>query len=65
MRTSMDSLGKLVDDVARAIREYDSTGDHHHGGGPVPGDCVRCALVLALPGWARGDLRVEAKSIAR
>lgn len=66
MATNLENLDALTSAVVLAIREYDATGDHHHGGGPVPGDCIRCALVAALPEWVRGcGLRVEGRSSAR
>lgn len=40
--------------VRRAVADYDQTRDHsRHGPGS---DCVRCALVEALPPGARGGL---------
>lgn len=64
MATNLENLDALTSAVVLAIREYDATGDHHHGGGPVPGDCIRCALVAALPKWACDGLRIERRSSA-
>jgi hypothetical protein len=46
------AFDKLIDAVADAVREYDRSNDHlrHEPGA----DCIRCQLLQALPGYARG-----------
>lgn len=46
-----NSHSVFVDELTRALRKYEATGDHDHQGGVFPGDCVACAVrpVVNLP----------------
>jgi len=39
---------------------YDTTGDHNHDGSPVPGDCIRCNVLAALPKHIANRVRERA-----
>ncbi len=56
-------LDTLVDTIAQAVVVYDVSGDHRHAGSPVPGDCIRCNVLAALPpgAVARATAAVEAR----
>lgn len=51
MTTTLD-LDTFVNTLTEAVIAYDASGDHRHAGSPVPGDCVRCNVVEALPNTA-------------
>jgi hypothetical protein len=56
-------LNTLVNGIVDRVIEYDATGDHRHGGAPVPGDCIRCNVVASLHPWAQR--KIEAAATAR
>lgn len=58
----MSAIYKLMDAVEEAIREYDRSKDHlKHG---PNSDCIRCALVEALPPPARARIE-RSKTLSR
>ena len=51
------SIYALVSEVVASVRTYDRTTDHlRHGPGD---DCIRCALVAALPPYAQALVRAS------
>jgi len=60
-RIRADALDRLRQKLLAAVAEYDRSGDHNHDGAPVPGDCVRCKVLVALgrSPFERGTLVVH------
>lgn len=54
MRDAHEALCRAQQEALDAVSAYDRLKDHAHAGGPRPGDCVRCGLVLQLAGPAQG-----------
>lgn len=61
-KNATSPIDKLLDSVEAAIREYDRSNDHlKHG---ANSDCIRCALVEALPPGGR-DRVARSKTLSR
>jgi len=57
MNRNTYALDIFVQAIVDATIAYDATGDHRHDGSPVPGDCIRCNVLAALPDYVANRVR--------
>lgn len=55
-------LDNYIAAIVEATLVYDKTSDHRHAGSPVPGDCIRCNVVAALPQATADALRKRVRT---